>query len=139
MYVLGVLIVLLIAVSIWFPGTRSTDAVISGIGTLPFVLSLVIGLIVSDMLINGVGWFTPVFCPPVGGGLVFTFAVDNPTRTWDGYESIRMGQGMQLTSLAAQVVLNQRDFSTGGLPIPVNDNVERCYIVDRDFDYVFLA
>ncbi|KAK1596703.1 uncharacterized protein LY79DRAFT_543944 [Colletotrichum navitas] len=81
MYVPGVLIVFLIAVSIWFQCARSTDDVMYGINTLLFVMCLVIDLMVPG-IITGVGWFTPVFSSPavfmpVGGGLVFAFAVDN--------------------------------------------------------------
>lgn len=52
----------------------------------------------------------------VGGGLITTFVVDTPTRTWIGYQIILglgIGQGMQLASLGAQVALSQKDVPTG--------------------------
>ncbi|KAI5456770.1 major facilitator superfamily domain-containing protein [Mariannaea sp. PMI_226] len=117
----AVLIVFLVALPIWFQGIRGTDAITSGIDTLPLVLSLVVGAIVSGGLINGVGWFNPVFFSSVifmavGGGLISTFVVDTPTHTWVGYQimlGLGIGQGMQLASLGAQVVLSQKDVPTG--------------------------
>jgi EmrB/QacA subfamily drug resistance transporter len=117
----SVLIIFLIALPIWFQGIRGTDAITSGIDTLPLVLSLVFGAIVSGGVINGVGWFNPVFFSSVifmavGGGLITTFVVDTPTHTWIGYQIILglgIGQGMQLASLGAQVALTQKDVPTG--------------------------
>ncbi|KAF4972701.1 hypothetical protein FSARC_766 [Fusarium sarcochroum] len=117
----SVLIVFLIALPIWFQGIRGTNAITSGIDTLPLVLSLVFGAIVSGGLINGIGWFNPVFFSSVifmsvGGGLISTFVVDTPTRTWIGYQIILglgIGQGMQLASLGAQVSLEQADVPIG--------------------------
>ncbi|KAJ3536838.1 hypothetical protein NM208_g6555 [Fusarium decemcellulare] len=117
----SVLIVFLVALPIWFQGVRGTDAITSGIDTLPLVLSLVFGAIVSGGLINGIGWFNPVFFSSVifmsvGGGLISTFVVDTPTHTWIGYQIILglgIGQGMQLASLGAQVALTQKDVPTG--------------------------
>ncbi|CAG1997503.1 unnamed protein product [Fusarium graminearum] len=117
----SVLIVFLIALPIWFQGIRGTDAITSGIDTLPLVLSLVFGAIVSGGVINGVGWFNPVFFSSVifmsvGGGLITTFVVDTPTRTWIGYQIILglgIGQGMQLASLGTQVAVKQSDVPTG--------------------------
>ncbi|KAM0410385.1 hypothetical protein ACHAPZ_000981 [Fusarium culmorum] len=117
----SVLIVFLIALPVWFQGIRGTDAITSGIDTLPLVLSLVFGAIVSGGVINGVGWFNPVFFSSVifmsvGGGLITTFVVDTPTRTWIGYQIILglgIGQGMQLASLGTQVAVKQSDVPTG--------------------------
>ncbi|KAK1640034.1 major facilitator superfamily domain-containing protein [Colletotrichum phormii] len=132
----SVLIIFLVALPIWFQGIRGTDAVTSGIDTLPLVLSLVFGAIVSGGVINGIGWFNPVFFSSdptvrtkfpvkgipivifmaVGGGLISTFVGDTPTRTWIGYQIILglgIGQGMQLASLGAQVALAQRDVPIG--------------------------
>ncbi|KAI6764213.1 hypothetical protein HG530_008002 [Fusarium avenaceum] len=117
----SVLIIFLIALPIYFQGIRGTNAITSGIDTLPLVLSLVFGAIVSGGVINGVGWFNPVFFSSVifmavGGGLITTFVVDTPTHTWIGYQIILglgIGQGMQLASLGAQVAVTQKDVPTG--------------------------
>ncbi|KAL0936035.1 uncharacterized protein CTRU02_208250 [Colletotrichum truncatum] len=117
----SVLIVFLVALPIWFQGIRGTDAITSGIDTLPLVLSLVFGAIVSGAMINGVGWFNPVFFASVvfmsiGGGLISTFDVNTPTHAWVGYQivlGLGIGQGMQLASLAAQVSLEKDDVPTG--------------------------
>lgn len=117
----AVLITFLISLPIWFQGIRGTDAVTSGIDTLPLVLALVFGAIVSGALINGVGWLNPVFFSSVifmsvGGGLLTTLDIDTPTHTWIGYQIILglgLGQGMQLASLAAQVVLEPTDVPQG--------------------------
>lgn len=117
----SVLIVFLIALPIWFQGIRGTNAIRSGIDTIPLVLALVFGAIVSGGLINGVGWYNPVFFSSVifmsvGGGLITTFTVDTPTHTWIGYQIILglgIGQGMQLASLGAQVALEQKDVPIG--------------------------
>ncbi|KAH8881755.1 MFS general substrate transporter [Thozetella sp. PMI_491] len=117
----AVLITSLISLPIWFQGVRGTDAVTSGIDTLPLVLALVFGAIVSGAIINGTGWFNPVFYTSVifmsiGYGLVTTFDISTPTGTWIGYQIILglgIGQGMQLASLGAQVALGQKDVPTG--------------------------
>lgn len=117
----AVLIVFLVALPIWFQGIRGTDAVTSGIDTLPLVLALVFGAMVSGAMINGLGWINPVFFSSVifmsvGGGLISTFGVHTPTHTWIGYQMILglgIGQGMQLASLGAQVSLEQKDVPTG--------------------------
>ncbi|KAI8165881.1 Rubrofusarin-specific efflux pump aurT [Colletotrichum sp. SAR 10_65] len=94
----AVLIVFLVALPIWFQGIRGTDAVTSGIDTLPLVLALVFGAMVSGAIINGIGWFNPVFFSSVifmsvGGGLISTFGVHTPTHTWIGYQII-LGLGI---------------------------------------------
>ncbi|KAI8309033.1 Rubrofusarin-specific efflux pump aurT [Colletotrichum sp. SAR11_240] len=94
----AVLIVFLVALPIWFQGIRGTDAVTSGIDTLPLVLALVFGAMVSGAMINGIGWFNPVFFSSVifmsvGGGLISTFGVHTPTQTWIGYQII-LGLGI---------------------------------------------
>ncbi|KAK2728182.1 major facilitator superfamily transporter [Colletotrichum kahawae] len=117
----AVLIVFLVALPIWFQGIRGTDAVTSGIDTLPLVLALVFGAMVSGAMINGIGWFNPVFFSSVifmsvGGGLISTFGVHTPTHTWIGYQIILglgIGQDMQLASLGAQISLEQKDVPTG--------------------------
>ncbi|OHW96548.1 major facilitator superfamily transporter [Colletotrichum incanum] len=104
----AVLIIFLVVLPIWFQGIRGTDAVTSGINTLPLVVSLVVGAIGSGGVINGVGWFNPVFFSSVifmavGGGLISTLII----------LGLDIGQGMQLASLGAQVALGQKDVPTG--------------------------
>jgi hypothetical protein len=93
----------------------------SGIDTLPLVLSLVVGAIVSGAAINGMGYFNPVFflCTifmSVGGGLITTFTVSTGHSAWIGYQvllGLGIGMGMQLGSLAAQVALDSKDIAVG--------------------------
>lgn len=106
---------------IWFQVIEGVDAVESGIRVLPFVLSLVLGSILSGAIVAKTGYHTPpmilsAILTSVGAGLMPTFKVDTPQPTWIGYQVIigfGIGVAMQQAGLAAQRVLKDVDVPTG--------------------------
>lgn len=117
----GAMISLLYDIPIWFQAVKGVSAVHSGIDTLPMVLALVIGAILSGFIITLTGWYNPwMFAATalmsIGAGLVTTWRVDTGHAKWIGYQVIfglGLGTGMQQSSLAAQAILDKNDVSTG--------------------------
>ncbi|EFQ96766.1 hypothetical protein MGYG_08690 [Nannizzia gypsea CBS 118893] len=117
----GGLISMLYALPIWFQAVKGTTAVQSGIDTIPMVLSLVVGSILSGSIITATGHYVPwmyvsTVLMSVGAGLTTTFKPDTNHSAWIGYQVLfgfGIGTGLQQASLAAQTVLNMKDLSTG--------------------------
>ncbi|EGD94048.1 major facilitator superfamily transporter [Trichophyton tonsurans CBS 112818] len=120
-FVGGGLISMLYALPIWFQAVKGTTAVQSGIDTIPMVLSLVVGSILSGSIITATGHYVPwmyvsTVLMSIGAGLTTTFKADTNHSAWIGYQVLfgfGIGTGMQQASLAAQTVLNMKDLSTG--------------------------
>jgi MFS family permease len=118
----GILMIAFVAVQIWLKtdatvpphifNQRST-AVKSGIDTIPMVLALVVGAILSGGIITATGYYVPwMFVAAVlmstGAGLMTTFKLDTNHAAWIGYQVLfgfGIGTGLQQPSLAAQTVL----------------------------------
>ncbi|KAK3317098.1 major facilitator superfamily domain-containing protein [Apodospora peruviana] len=106
---------------IWFQAVKGTTAVQSGIDTIPMVLGLVLGAIISGAIITNTGYYVPwmfvsTVLMSVGAGLTTTFKIDTGSSAWIGYQAmfgLGLGCGMQQPGLAAQVVLSQADVSIG--------------------------
>ncbi|KAF7718692.1 MFS-type toxin efflux pump [Penicillium ucsense] len=117
----GGLISMLYTLPLWFQAVRSTSAVKSGIDTIPLVLSLVIGAILSGGIITATGYYVPwMFVAAIfmstGAGLMTTFQLDTDHAAWIGYQvlfGLGIGLGMQQSSLAAQTVLKQDQVPIG--------------------------
>ncbi|KAM5465208.1 hypothetical protein MferCBS49748_005148 [Microsporum ferrugineum] len=117
----GGLISMLYALPIWFQAVKGTTAVQSGIDTIPMVLSLVVGSILSGGIITATGHYVPwmyvaTVLMSIGAGLTTTFKVDTGHSAWIGYQVLfgfGIGTGLQQPSLAAQTVLSMKDLSTG--------------------------
>ncbi|KAM0281787.1 hypothetical protein ACHAQH_003369 [Verticillium albo-atrum] len=108
-------------VPLWFQTVKSFDPVQSGIYTLPLVLSLVASSIISGLVTQRIGYYTPamLLCPSImaiGLGLMSTFSPGSNTPAWVGYQFLTgfgLGFGMQTVGLAVQTVLPREDISTG--------------------------
>ncbi|TGJ80962.1 hypothetical protein E0Z10_g7805 [Xylaria hypoxylon] len=106
---------------LWFQVVKGASATQSGIYTLPFVLSLVVGSTLSGIFTQKVGYYVPAMIASpsllaVGQGLMSTFTVDVPSSHWIGYQVIAgfgLGLGMQAASLAAQATLPTPDVPIG--------------------------
>lgn len=117
----GGLISMLYTLPIWFQAVKGTSAVQSGIDTIPLVLSLVVGAIISGGIIQKTGYYVPfMFVSAIlmstGSGLTTTFELNTGHPAWIGYQvlfGLGLGAGMQQPSLAAQTVLSQEDVSIG--------------------------
>ncbi|KAK4502565.1 hypothetical protein PRZ48_005991 [Zasmidium cellare] len=106
---------------IYFQAIKNTSAVKSGIDTLPLVLSLVVGSILSGQLVGKIGYYTPFamlssILMPIGAGLLTTLNLSTPSSQWIGYQilvGLGIGAGMQQGNLGAQTVLQRKDVPTG--------------------------
>ncbi|KAG7115539.1 MFS-type transporter VdtG like protein [Verticillium longisporum] len=108
-------------VPLWFQTVKGFDPVQSGIYTLPLVLSLVASSIMSGLITQRIGYYTPamLLCPSimaVGLGLLSTLHPGSSTAAWVGFQFLTgfgLGFGMQTVGLAVQTVLPREDVSTG--------------------------
>jgi MFS family permease len=117
----GGMISMLYTLPLWFQGVRGTSAVKSGIDTIPLVLSLVVGTIVSGAIITRTGYYNPwmfvaAFLMSTGAGLMTTFTLETNHSAWIGYQvlfGLGIGTGMQQASLAAQTILPTEEVAIG--------------------------
>lgn len=117
----GGMISMLYSLPIWFQAVKGTSAVQSGIDTIPMVLSLVVGAMISGATITRTGYYVPwmfvsAILMSIGAGLMTTFTVDTGSPAWIGYQvlfGLGIGAGMQQPGLAAQTVLSKKDVSIG--------------------------
>ncbi|KAJ3563338.1 hypothetical protein NPX13_g8236 [Xylaria arbuscula] len=106
---------------IWFQVIKGATPTQSGVYTLPFVLSLVVGSTLSGIFTQKVGYYVPAMIASpsllaVGQGLMSTFRVHETSSHWIGYQVIGgfgLGLGMQAASLAAQATLPMPDVPIG--------------------------
>lgn len=113
----GALISMLYTLPLWFQAVRGVSAINSGIDTIPMVLSLVVGAILSGAIISATGYYVPwMFVATIlmstGAGLMTNFQLDTNHASWIGYQvlfGLGIGLGMQQSSLAAQTVLQDQE------------------------------
>jgi EmrB/QacA subfamily drug resistance transporter len=106
---------------LWFQAIKGVSAVQSGIDTIPLVLSVVVGSILSGAVVQKVGYYTQFMVigsvlMAVGAGLLTTWTTTTASPRWIGYQVIfglGVGLSMQQANLAVQTVLPQQDVPTG--------------------------
>lgn len=110
-----------IYIPLWFQAIKEVSAMQSGINTIPLVLSVVVGSIMSGGLTQRIGYYTPFMIlgsslMAVGTGLITTWNMNTSSSMWIGYQVI-LGYGvgctMQHPNLAVQIVLPKQDVPTG--------------------------
>lgn len=119
--VAGGMMIMVYFIPIWFQAVKGVSAKESGIRTIPLVLSLVLGTIVSGAATSKIGYYTQfayisAVVMPIGAGLISTWEVDTGNGKWIGYQVLygfSLGLGMQQAQLAAQTVLKRADVPTG--------------------------
>jgi fucose permease len=110
-----------IYIPLWFQAIKQVSAMQSGINTIPLVLSVVVGSIMSGGLTQRIGYYTPFMIMgsslmAVGTGLLTTWNMNTSTGMWIGYQVILglgVGCTMQHPNLAVQIVLPKQDVPTG--------------------------
>jgi EmrB/QacA subfamily drug resistance transporter len=110
-----------IYIPLWFQAIKQVSAMQSGINTIPLVLSVVVGSIMSGGLTQRIGYYTPFMIMgstlmAVGTGLLTTWNINTSSSAWIGYQIILgfgVGCTMQHPNLAVQVVLAKQDVPTG--------------------------
>lgn len=108
-------------IPVWFQAIKGVSAVKSGIDTIPMVLSLVLGTIISGQITGRIGYYTPfaylsVVLMSIAAGLISTWTVSTGHSMWIGYQvfyGFGLGVGMQQGNMAAQTVLSRKDVPMG--------------------------
>ncbi|KAF2027830.1 major facilitator superfamily transporter [Setomelanomma holmii] len=110
-----------IYIPLWFQAIKEVSAMQSGINTIPLVLSVVVGSIMSGGLTQKIGYYTPFMIVgsclmATGTGLITTWNVHTSSAMWIGCQVIigyGVGCTMQHPNLAVQIVLPKPDVPTG--------------------------
>jgi len=110
-----------IYIPLWFQAIKGVSAMQSGINTIPLVLSVVVGSIMSGALVQRIGYYTPFMIigsglMAVGTGLLTTWNMNTSTGLWIGYQIIigfGVGCTMQHPNIAVQTVLPKPDVPIG--------------------------
>jgi MFS family permease len=107
-------------IPLWFQAVRGDTAMQSGIQTIPLVLSVVVGAILSGAAVHRIGYYSPfmiagsiMLC--IGAGLLTTWRVWSRRTEWIGYQAILglgVGFTMQHPNLAVQIALAKEDVPT---------------------------
>ncbi len=108
-------------VPLWFQAIRDMTAMQSGIDTIPLVLSVVVGSVLTGGLAQVTGYYTPFMLigscfMGAGAGLMTTWDAASSAGVWIGFQIILgfgVGGTMQQPNLAVQVVLPEADIPTG--------------------------
>ncbi|KAL4792163.1 major facilitator superfamily domain-containing protein [Aspergillus venezuelensis] len=106
---------------IYFQGVRGYGAAMSGVNTLPGILSQLLTVIISGGVVQKVGYYLPFAAAgsaisAVGNGLVTLFRPDTPTDKWIGYQIVLgsgRGIGMQMGIIAIQNLLPPEKIPVG--------------------------
>jgi MFS family permease len=117
----GAFFLLIYFLPIWFQAVKGTDALRSGIDTIPLILSNTFGIFFSGGLTSTFGYYMPyvyicVALTSIGSGLLTTLDPTSSTGRWVGYQILYgfgCGCAFQLPQIAAQAVLPQQDVPVG--------------------------
>jgi EmrB/QacA subfamily drug resistance transporter len=110
-----------IYIPLWFQAIKEVSAIQSGINTIPLVLSVVVGSIMSGGLTQLIGYYTPFMIlgssmMAAGAGLITTWKLTTGSAIWIGYQVLLgfgVGCTMQHPNIAIQIVLPRQDIPTG--------------------------
>ncbi|KAF3035684.1 hypothetical protein E8E12_005336 [Didymella heteroderae] len=108
-------------IPLFFQAIKSFSPLDSGLATLPFLLSLVIGSIIAGGLVQRIGFPAPfmiasAFLGSIGAGLISSWHIDVNNSVWIGFQvifGVGIGIGMQQPTMMAQIVLPKPDHPTG--------------------------
>ncbi|KAF7288135.1 Major facilitator superfamily transporter [Mycena chlorophos] len=106
---------------VWFQAIKSDSPIKSGVSTIPVVITLVLGSLISGAVVTATGYYNPwLYLSPVlmsiGAGLISTFKTNTGHARWIGYQVIfgfGVGVGMQQPMIAVQTVLPLEHVPTG--------------------------
>ncbi|KAJ5349579.1 hypothetical protein N7541_007306 [Penicillium brevicompactum] len=106
---------------IWFQAVKEDTASQSGINNLPMVVSMIVFSALGGVLVNFVGYYTPLMFAgsaflTIGSGMCTTFTVESGALQWIGYQVILglgAGVGFQQCINALQTVLPVHDIPIG--------------------------
>lgn len=106
---------------LWFQTIKDTSAQQSGIGLIPMLVAVIVGVVVSGALVSLIGYYTPFALAgsvlmPVGLGLLTTIDPDTPRAALLAFPAIfglGVGVGFQQPLIGVQASLPQADIPVG--------------------------
>ncbi|OJJ99466.1 hypothetical protein ASPACDRAFT_1881395 [Aspergillus aculeatus ATCC 16872] len=104
---------------LYFQVVKGVSAMMSGVSTLPSIISQLTLVIFSGFLVRKVGYYLPFSIGSggllsLGNGLLSLLSLSTPTRTWIGYQILigaGRGLGTQAPLLAVQNILPKAETS----------------------------
>ncbi|PFH62256.1 hypothetical protein XA68_14387 [Ophiocordyceps unilateralis] len=105
---------------LYFQAIRGSDAVISGVQNLPFILAAMLGALGAGIFISSTGMSTLVMVAgaaigTLGCGLCYTFGMNTSTGTWIGFQiiaGVSLGGALQIPVIVGQVSVQPEDLSS---------------------------
>ncbi|KAL2132503.1 hypothetical protein VTI74DRAFT_3722 [Chaetomium olivicolor] len=115
------LVVITYFLPLWLQTVKDTSAQQSGIGILPMLIAVIVGVLVSGALVSLIGYFTPFMWAssalmPVGIGLLTTITPDTPRAALLAYPALfglGVGSGFQQPLIGVQAALPKADIPIG--------------------------
>ena len=146
----GTFFILVYFLPIWFQAIKGTNALRSGVDTIPLILTMTVSIMFAGGFTSKFGHYMPyvyasVILISIGTGLLTTLTPNSGTGKWVGYQVIYgfgCGLAWQVPQVAAQTVLPLSDVPQGiaitffaeilgaALFVSVGDNILNNRLVD---------
>ncbi|RDA82557.1 hypothetical protein CP532_2932 [Ophiocordyceps camponoti-leonardi (nom. inval.)] len=105
---------------LYFQAIRGSDAVLSGVQNLPFILAAMLGALGAGIFISSTGMATLVMVGgaaigTLGCGLCYLFDLNTSTGTWIGFQiiaGVSLGGALQIPVIVGQVSVQPEDLSS---------------------------
>ncbi|RDA93310.1 hypothetical protein CP533_2059 [Ophiocordyceps camponoti-saundersi (nom. inval.)] len=105
---------------LYFQAIRGSDAVISGVQNLPFILAAMLGALGAGLFISSTGMSTLIMVVgaaigTLGCGLCYMFDMNTSTGTWIGFQiiaGVSLGGALQIPVIVGQVSVQPEDLSS---------------------------
>ncbi|KAH6603855.1 efflux pump antibiotic resistance [Trichoderma cornu-damae] len=115
----GALFAMVYYLPLYFQAIRGTDAVISGVHNLPFIIAAMASALAAGMFISNTGLATPVMVggsaiATLGCGLCHLFDLDTGTGVWVGIQivvGLGLGCAFQVPIMVGQVSVDVSDIA----------------------------
>ncbi|PMD37795.1 efflux pump [Hyaloscypha variabilis F] len=118
-FLMGSLVLLAYYLPLWFQIVKGVNATLSGVMTLPIVVSQSVGAVIAGKLVEKVGYIAPFalfgsMLVAIGSGLITTFLPNTGAGQWVGYQllaGIGRASVMQMPMTAVQFFLPANEIS----------------------------
>ncbi|KAL2260258.1 hypothetical protein VTK26DRAFT_5768 [Humicola hyalothermophila] len=115
------LVVITYFLPLWYQTVKDTSAQQSGVGLIPMLVAVIVGVVVSGALVSIIGYYTPFallgsVLMPVGLGLLTTIKPDTSRAIlliFPGIFGLGVGVGFQQPLIGVQAALPQSDIPVG--------------------------
>ncbi|KAG5915033.1 hypothetical protein E4U42_000174 [Claviceps africana] len=105
---------------VYFQSVFGTDATMSGVRNLPFIVAVSAMTVVGGALVSATGRYQPLLIAggvvaTVGAGLLYTLDVDSPAGAWVGYQFVAgagLGTAFQMPMIAVQGSVSPTDLAS---------------------------